>query len=170
MEKTFLKESQGKLFQITQQLLDKGIYHPLTKKWAVKHLLTKTWKIFRILQKNGSLGSKTSSGSSKLKKNCQKESFQPSKVLRTHPHERKPDFPQVGWSCRVISYKSYLAYVTAFLQTHLSLVYHFFCERKAVSVQWRQLVSCDWSWHSHWSLIPGKFDLKINRSMKNPCR
>ena len=34
--------------------------------------------------------------------------------------------------------------------------------------QWRQLVSCDWSWHSHGSLIPGKFDLKINRSMKTP--
>ena len=32
--------------------------------------------------------------------------------------------------------------------------------------QWRQLVSCDWSWHSYGSLIPGKFDLKINRSMK----
>ena len=35
-------------------------------------------------------------------------------------------------------------------------------------MQWRQLVSCDWSWHSHGSLIPGKFDLKINRSMKTP--
>ena len=34
--------------------------------------------------------------------------------------------------------------------------------------QWRQLVPCDWSWHSHGSLIPGKFDLKINRSMKKP--
>ena len=34
--------------------------------------------------------------------------------------------------------------------------------------QWRQLVSCDWSWHSHGSLIPGKFDLKINQSMKTP--
>ena len=34
--------------------------------------------------------------------------------------------------------------------------------------QLRQLVSCDWSWHSHGSLIPGKFDLKINRSMKTP--
>ena len=34
--------------------------------------------------------------------------------------------------------------------------------------QWRQLVSCDWSWHSHGSLIQGKFDLKINRSMKIP--
>ena len=32
--------------------------------------------------------------------------------------------------------------------------------------QWRQLVSCDWSRHSHGSLIHGKFDLKINRSMK----
>ena len=30
--------------------------------------------------------------------------------------------------------------------------------------QWRQLVSCDWSWHSHRGLIPGKFDQKINRS------
>ena len=49
------------------------------------------------------------------------------------------------------------------------LVYLFFCERKAVPVQWRsevKSVSCDWSWLSHGSLIPGKFDLKINRSMK----
>jgi len=29
-----------------------------------------------------------------------------------------------------------------------------------------QLVSCDWSWRSHGSLISGKFDLKINRSVK----
>ena len=28
--------------------------------------------------------------------------------------------------------------------------------------------SCDWSWHSGGSLIPGKFDLKINWSMKTP--
>ena len=28
--------------------------------------------------------------------------------------------------------------------------------------QWRQLVSCDWSWHSQGSLIPGKIDPKIN--------
>jgi len=34
--------------------------------------------------------------------------------------------------------------------------------------QWLQLVSYDWSWHSHGSLIPGKFGLKINRSMKTP--
>ena len=34
--------------------------------------------------------------------------------------------------------------------------------------QWRQLVSCDWSWHSHGSVTPGKFYLKINRSMKTP--
>ena len=34
--------------------------------------------------------------------------------------------------------------------------------------QWRQLVSCDWSWYSHGSLTPGKYDLKINRSMKTP--
>ena len=54
----------------------------------------------------------------------------------------------------------------AFLQTDLFLVYLFFCERKAVLVQWRQLVSCNWSWYSHGSLIPGKFDPKINRSMK----
>jgi len=33
-------------------------------------------------------------------------------------------------------------------------------------VQW--LVSCGWSWHSHGSLIPGKFDLKVNQSMKTP--
>ena len=32
----------------------------------------------------------------------------------------------------------------------------------------RQFRSSDWSWHSHGSLIPGKFDLKINRSMKTP--
>ena len=30
------------------------------------------------------------------------------------------------------------------------------------------LVSCGWSWQSQGSLIPGKFDLKINRSMKTP--
>ena len=34
--------------------------------------------------------------------------------------------------------------------------------------QWRQLVSCDWLWHSHRSLIQSRFDLKINRSMKMP--
>ena len=34
--------------------------------------------------------------------------------------------------------------------------------------QWRQLDTCDWSRHSHGSLIPGKFDLKINRSMNMP--
>ena len=34
--------------------------------------------------------------------------------------------------------------------------------------QWRQLVSCDWLWHSHGSLIQSRFDLKINRSMKTP--
>ena len=33
---------------------------------------------------------------------------------------------------------------------------------------WRQLVSCDWSWHSHGSLTSGKFELKIKRSMKTP--
>ena len=27
---------------------------------------------------------------------------------------------------------------------------------------------CHWSWHSHGSLIPGKFDLKINRSIETP--
>ena len=31
----------------------------------------------------------------------------------------------------------YYDYVTAFLQTDLFLVYLFFCERKAVPVQWR---------------------------------
>ena len=31
-----------------------------------------------------------------------------------------------------------------------------------------QFFSCDWSWHSHGSLIPGKFDLKVNRFMKTP--
>ena len=30
--------------------------------------------------------------------------------------------------------------------------------------EWRQLVSCDWSWHSHGSLIQSRFDLKIKRS------
>ena len=35
-----------------------------------------------------------------------------------------------------------------------------------LATQWHQLISCDWSWHSLGSLIPGKFDLKINRSMK----
>ena len=34
--------------------------------------------------------------------------------------------------------------------------------------QWRQLVSCDWLWHSQGSLIQSRFDLKINRSMKTP--
>ena len=34
--------------------------------------------------------------------------------------------------------------------------------------QWRQLVSCDWPSHSHGSHFPGKFNLKINRSMKTP--
>ena len=51
------------------------------------------------------------------------------------------------------------------------LVYLFFCERKAVPVQltqWRQLVSFNWSWHSHGSLTPGNLDLKINRSVKTP--
>ena len=33
---------------------------------------------------------------------------------------------------------------------------------------WRQLVSGNWLWHSHWSLIQRTFDLKINRSMKRP--
>ena len=33
---------------------------------------------------------------------------------------------------------------------------------------WRQLVSCDWLWHSHGSLIQSRFDLKINRAMKTP--
>ena len=32
--------------------------------------------------------------------------------------------------------------------------------------QLRQFVCCDWSWHSIGSLIPGKFELKINRSVK----
>ena len=30
--------------------------------------------------------------------------------------------------------------------------------------QWRQLVSCDWLWHSHGSLIQSRFDLKTR-----PC-
>ena len=34
--------------------------------------------------------------------------------------------------------------------------------------QWRQLVSCDWLWHSHGSFIQSRFDLKINRCMKTP--
>ena len=34
--------------------------------------------------------------------------------------------------------------------------------------RWRQTVSCDWSWHSHGCLIPGKFDLKINLSVNSP--
>ena len=33
---------------------------------------------------------------------------------------------------------------------------------------WRQLVSCDWLWHFHGSLIQSRFDLKVNRSMKTP--
>ena len=39
--------------------------------------------------------------------------------------------------------------------------------RSGPVTQWRQLVYCDWPWYSHGSLIQGKFDLKINRSMKN---
>ena len=35
----------------------------------------------------------------------------------------------------------YEAYVTAFLQTDLFLVHLFFCERKAVPVQWRSDVN-----------------------------
>ena len=35
----------------------------------------------------------------------------------------------------------YHAYVTAFLQTDLFLVHLFFCERKAVPVQWRSDVN-----------------------------
>ena len=56
-----------------------------------------------------------------------------------------------------------------FLQTDLFLVYRFFCERKAIQLQWHshvKLVSCDCLWQSHGSLITGKFDQKINRSMK----
>ena len=34
--------------------------------------------------------------------------------------------------------------------------------------QWRQLVSCDWSWHSHGSLIIGKFVIKMNHYQKTP--
>ena len=35
--------------------------------------------------------------------------------------------------------------------------------------QQRQLFSCDWPWHSHGNLLPGNFDLKINRlSVKLP--
>ena len=66
---------------------------------------------------------------------------------------------------------TYYPYVTAFLQTDLVLVYLFFFERKAVQVLLRRdikVASCDWSWHSDWSLIPGKFDPNISRSMKTP--
>ena len=34
--------------------------------------------------------------------------------------------------------------------------------------QWRQLVSGDWLWHSHGSLMQSRFNLKINWSMKTP--
>ena len=34
--------------------------------------------------------------------------------------------------------------------------------------QWSQLLSCDWLWHSHGSLIQSRFDLKINGSLKTP--
>ena len=56
------------------------------------------------------------------------------------------------------------------------LVYLFFCDRKAVPVQWSNDVNkflVIWSWHSHGSLLPRKLELKINRSMKTPwqeCR
>ena len=42
---------------------------------------------------------------------------------------------------------------------------------RAVTVQRRsdvKLVSCDRSWRSHGSLIPGKFDLTINQFIKTP--
>ena len=34
--------------------------------------------------------------------------------------------------------------------------------------QWRQLLSCDWSWHPNGSLIPRRFYRKVNRSKKTP--
>ena len=62
----------------------------------------------------------------------------------------------VGCRCMIMSLN-----VTAFLQTYLFLVHLFLCERKTFPIQWRQLVSCDWLWHSHGSFIQSRFDLKI---------
>ena len=62
-------------------------------------------------------------------------------------------------------------YDTAFLQIDLFLVHLFFLWKRGSSgpvTQWRQLVSCDWLWHSHGSLIQSRLDLKINQSMKTP--
>ena len=45
--------------------------------------------------------------------------------------------------------------------------------KKAVPVRWRngdKLVSCHWALGSHRSLIRGKFNLKINRSVKTTWR
>ena len=72
----------------------------------------------------------------------------------------------MSWSMQLL----YYAYVTASLVTDLLLAYIFFCERKLVPVQWRQLITCNWSWQSHGSLILEKLDLKMNRSTKTPCQ
>ena len=66
-----------------------------------------------------------------------------------------------------------LSLVTAFLQTDLFLVHPFLLWKRGESgpvTQWRQLVSCDWLWHSHGRLIQSRFDLKINRSINRPHR
>ena len=70
----------------------------------------------------------------------------------------------------------YVVYVTAFSQTDLFFSVPFLLWKKGSSgpvTQWRRLVSCNWAWHSHGSLIPGKFDRRVSRSMKTPwqeCR
>ena len=58
----------------------------------------------------------------------------------------------------------YYAYVTAFLQTDLFLVHLFFCERKAVPVQWRSDINEFFVIGQGTPTgvsIPGKFNLKI---------
>ena len=51
---------------------------------------------------------------------------------------------------------------------YLKETFSFVKERQFRSGDAVTSVSCDWSRHSHRSLIPEKFDLKISRSMKTP--
>ena len=64
--------------------------------------------------------------------------------------------------------KAYTEHVTAFFRLiYFSIPFLLWKKGTSGSVtQWRQLFSCDFSWHSHGSLIQRKFDLKINRSLK----
>ena len=94
----------------------------------------------------------------KKKKKTKKKKKKKTNKLNQEPMTRSLQLP-------------YWAYVTAFLQTDLFLDYLFRKKTKAVPVQWPydvRLVSCDWSSGSCGSLIRGKFNLKINRSVKTP--